>query len=193
MEIEAKVKLKNPSRLRSRLQSNGAVFVGRTLERNWLYDHPDRPLMRADKLLRLREDRRVSLTFKGPRERSEYKKREEIEIEFPDASGVRSFLESVGMIKWFYYEKIRETWELESSEILLDELPHLGCFVEVEAPTEKEIDGVIKKLKLPRDYINCSYVDLLIESSKGRRERMPEFKFPPQHESALSSGDEDSM
>ncbi|MBI4832523.1 MAG: CYTH domain-containing protein, partial [Candidatus Lindowbacteria bacterium] len=62
MEIEAKVRLKNPSKLRASLKSAGATFVGRTLEKNWLYDHPEGTLGRADKLLRLREDRRVLLT-----------------------------------------------------------------------------------------------------------------------------------
>jgi predicted adenylyl cyclase CyaB len=194
VEIEAKVKVKDPPRLRARLQSTGAVFFGRMLERNWLYDHPERLLARADKLLRLRQDRRVSLTFKGPRERSKYKKREEIEMEFPDYPSVHSFLESVGMVKWFYYEKFRETWKLASSEIVLDELPHLGFFAEVEAPTETEIDEVIKRLKLPRDYINRTYVEMLTELSNNRGEkRVLEFRFPPQHESAPAADDDGSI
>jgi len=186
MEIEAKVRLKHPSRLQARLRSVGAKYIGRAFERNWLYDHPDRLLARADKLLRLREDRRVSLTFKGPRAQSEYKKREEMEIEFPSVSSARSFLESVGMTKWFYYEKVRETWTLDSSEIVIDELPYLGFFAEVEAATEDEIDKAVKKLKLPREFVTSTYVELLVGLSKNNLERhVLEFKFPQQPQFSL--------
>jgi adenylate cyclase class 2 len=186
IEIEAKVKLENPAKLRGLLKSAGAKYEGRALEKNWLYDHPERTLARNDKLLRLREKEKVSLTFKGPRERSEYKKREEMEICFPDASSARSLLEAVGFSQWFYYEKIRETWRLEASEIVLDELPGLGLFVEVEAPSDKEVEAIRKRLKLPREYINESYVELLQRLAKGPQGKL-DFRFPQDHQSTLSA------
>ena len=187
MEIEAKVKLKNPSKVRASLNSAGATCKGRVLEKNWLYDHPERTLTKVDKLLRIREDQRVTLAFKGPRQQSEYKKREELEIEFPGASAVRSLLESIGFVTWFYYEKIRETWKLDQSEIVLDELPHLGLFVEVEAPNEGGVDEIIKKLKLPRDYISTTYVEMLREFANRSNMSVQEFKFQPQHEFVLGT------
>lgn len=190
MEIEAKVRLKNPVALRAALTSAGATFEGRVLERNWLYDHPERSLAAADKLLRLRESRRVSLTFKGPRHESEYKKREELEIEFPDASSAASLLKAVGFVMWFYYEKMRETWKLGAAEVVLDELPHLGLFVEIEAPTEAEIEEVVRKLKLPHDYITSTYVEMLDELAPQPGKRVREFKFPSGHESALATGED---
>jgi adenylate cyclase class 2 len=190
MEIEAKVRVKDPVALRASLSSAGATFEGRVLERNWLYDHPERTLARADKLLRLRQDRRVSLTFKGPRHQSEYKKREELEIEFPDASSATSLLKAVGFVMWFYYEKMRETWRLGSSEVVLDELPSLGLFVEIEGPTEAEIEEVVRKLKLPRDYITSTYVEMLDELPAQADKRFREFTFPSGHESALATGED---
>ena len=59
MEIEAKVKLKDPSKLRAILKSAGARFEGRVLEKNWLYDHRERTLGKKDKMLRLREEEKV--------------------------------------------------------------------------------------------------------------------------------------
>ncbi|RJP70760.1 MAG: class IV adenylate cyclase [Candidatus Abyssobacteria bacterium SURF_17] len=192
MEIEAKVRPKNLSKLRSSLKSAGAVFKGRGLEKNWLFDHPEQALAATDKLLRLREDIRVSLTFKGPRQNSQFKKREEIEIEFPDTSSARSLLEAVGFIHWFYYEKFRETWKLGSATIVVDELPQLGVFVEVEAETDAEVEAVVRKLKLPRKYISSTYVELLVESAKQTQKYTGAFRFPPEYESVLGFTDADS-
>ncbi len=187
MEIEAKVKLKNLAKVRTSLNSAGATCEGRVLERNWLYDHPERTLAKVDKLLRIREDVRATLTFKGPRQQSEYKKREELEIEFPSALSARALLESRGFITWFYYEKIRETWKLGPSEIVLDELPHVGLFVEVEALNEREVDAIIKKLNLPRDYISTTYVEMLKEFASCSNMNTQEFKFPPEYEFSLGA------
>lgn len=167
--------------------SGGANYIGRTLEKNWLYDYPERTLMRADKLLRIRQDVRTVLTFKGPRQRSEYKMREELQLEFPDTSSARSLLEAVGFVSWFYYEKIRETWRLDTCEIVLDDLPELGLFVEVEAPTADEIESVMKKLKLKRELISLSYVELFQDLLKRTNRRAEEFKFSPEFKSALAS------
>ncbi len=185
MEIEAKIKLKSPSRLRALLKSAGAECEGLALEKNWLYDYPDRALTRGDKLLRLREDKRVRMTFKGPREESEYKKREEMEFEFPDLPRAKSLLESIGFIKWLYYEKYRETWKLGPCEVVLDELPHFGLYVEIEGPTDEEIASAVKRLKLPRRYITETYVELLQEHSKKVKLFTNDFKFPPDHQSVL--------
>lgn len=188
MEIEAKIKLRDPEKLRSVLKSTGAFFVEKVFEKNWLYDHPDLLLMKQDKLLRLREEGRVTLTFKGPRQQSEYKKREELELEFPDAPSAHSLLEAVGFRQWFYYEKIREKWRVESSEVVLDELPELGLFVEVEAPSEGEVETIRKRLKLSREYIGVSYVELLRDHAKSSRPKGTwQFRFPQGHHSRLST------
>lgn len=174
-------------RLRTLLESRGAAFEGRKMERNWLYDYTDRTLFRSGKALRLRQDKKVTLTFKGPREESDIKKREELEIEFPNVSVCDSLLISVGFVKWFYYEKIRETWTLRECEIVLDELPDLGVFVEIEGPSAETIEKTVKALKLPRRYIPQTYMEMLLELSNGAGRSMREFKFSPQHEYVLGS------
>jgi len=186
MEIEAKIKLKSPSRLRALLKSAHAECEGLVLEKNWLYDYPDRTLTKGDKLLRLRYDEEVLLTLKGPREEeSEYKKREETEFVFPDFSMAQSLLEAIGFIKWFYYEKYRETWRLDPCEVVLDELPELGLYVEIEGPSDDEIAKAIKRLKLPRRYISDTYVDLLQEHSRRSETHTLDFRFPPDHQPML--------
>ena len=186
MEIEAKIKLKSPSRLRALLKSAEAECEGLTLEKNWLYDYPDHSLFRTDKLLRLRQDQSVRVTFKGPRdEESDLKSRQEIEFELPELPKAQSLIESLGFDTWFYYEKYRETWKLEGCEVVLDELPTLGLYVEIEGPNDEEILKAVKRLKLPRKYIAKTYVELLQEYSKTRHASSLAFKFPAEHESVL--------
>jgi predicted adenylyl cyclase CyaB len=108
-----------------------------------------------------------------------------LELEFPDASSASALLRAVGFEEWFYYEKIREIWRLDNSEIDVDELPELGLFVEVEGSSDKDIEAVRKRLKLPRDYINISYVELLQESIKGSSKGALQFRFPENYQPAL--------
>jgi predicted adenylyl cyclase CyaB len=186
MEIEAKIKLKSPSRLRALLKSAEAERQGLVLERNWLYDYPDRSLVRSDRALRLRQDQRVILTFKGPRdEESIYKSREEREFEFPELPRAHSLLESLGFASCFYYEKYRESWKLEACEVVLDELPTLGLYVEIEGSNDEDVAKTVKRLKLPRKYITQTYVELLQEHSGAHQTRNLEFRFPPDHQSIL--------
>jgi adenylate cyclase class 2 len=165
--------------------------MGRALEKNWLYDYPDRKLARADKLLRLREDSRVYITFKGPRQKSEYKEREEIEFDFPDAETARSLCENIGFYKWLYYEKMRETWRLGNCEVVIDELPDLGTFAEIEGPAKMDIEAAVKKLKLPRAYISTTYVEMLQERAAETGGNAREFKFDPHHEFVLAGDDKE--
>ena len=186
METEAKIKLKSPSRLRALLRSAEAERHDLTLEKNWLYDYPDRSLVKSDKALRLRQDQRVLLTFKGPRdEGSTYKSREEREFEFPELPKAQSLLESLGFASYFYYEKYRESWKLEACEVMLDELPTIGLYVEIEGPNDEEIAKAVKRLKLPRKYIKQTYVELLHEHSGTTHIHSPSFRFPPEHQSVL--------
>ena len=161
MEIEAKIKLKSPSRLRALLKSAEAECEGLTLEKNWLYDYPDRSLLRTDKLLRLRQDQSVRVTFKGPRdEESDLKSRQEIEFELPELPKAQSLIESLGFDTWFYYEKYRETFMLDPTHIMFDELP-FGYFVEIESNSLEMVEQATTILGLDWERrIKQSYMEL---------------------------------
>ncbi|RIK18520.1 MAG: class IV adenylate cyclase [Anaerolineae bacterium] len=105
-----------------------------SFERNVRFDTPDEALLRRQELLRLRQDARVRLTFKGPAAEdaiSEAKVREEIELEVGDFDRMALILERLGLQPMQVYEKYRETYRWGNIEIVLDELPY-GNFVELE-------------------------------------------------------------
>ena len=62
------------------------------------------------------------------------------------------------------FEKRRETWELEGCKVELDELPHLGTYVEIEGPAEAIVLRVRGMLGLnDRGLVKASYAALLGE------------------------------
>ena len=59
-------------------------------------------------------------------------------------------------------EKKRRLWRLSDCEVALDELPLLGCFVEIEGPDERTIADVQKTLGLSLlPHIQKSYAALM--------------------------------
>ena len=142
MPLETEVKFFTPdlSAVRSRLLAQGGgLLKPRLHERNVVYDTPDFALKNELKLLRLRADGRVRLTFKGPTAAdalSEAKVREEIEVEAADFDALDANLHKLGFESKLSYEKYRETWTVQEVEIVLDELPY-GDFVELEGVDEQ--------------------------------------------------------
>lgn len=135
LEVEVKFLIANLGPIRGRLVRLGAeMIVPRVFERNVRFDTSDEALLRRQELLRLRQDARVRLTFKGPAAEdviSEAKVREEIELEVGDFDRMTLILERLGFRPVQAYEKYRETYRWGDVEIVLDELPY-GDFVELE-------------------------------------------------------------
>ncbi|MBN1512032.1 MAG: class IV adenylate cyclase [Phycisphaerae bacterium] len=169
VEIEAKLKVESLEAVRERLQAVEAVFVRDVTERNLQYDSADGRLRRGDSVLRIRslEVHRgaalpATLTYKGPRLPGRVKHRTEIELAVPDAESATGLLEALGYVRLCLLEKRRETWQLESCHVELDELPYLGSFVEIEGPDEASITRVQQRLGLSdRPHIPQGYIALL--------------------------------
>lgn len=139
LEAEVKFFVSSLDLIRERLGAGGATMtVPRVFEKNVRFDTPDHALLRRLELLRLRQDTRARLTFKGPASEdigAEVKVREEIELEIADFDLMAAILERLGYSSVQVYEKYRETWWWLGVEIVLDELP-FGDFIELEGDAE---------------------------------------------------------
>ena len=137
LEVEVKFMLRDLDAFRRRLADVGAEIVApRVFERNVRFDTADAALLARQQLLRLRQDTRVRLTFKGPVAEdvvSEAKVREEIELEVGDFDRMSAVLQRLGFLPVQVYEKYRETYQWRDVEIVLDEMP-FGNFIELEGP-----------------------------------------------------------
>ena len=148
IETEVKFLLTDQEIIRNRLHRTGAVSAGNFHEINYRYDDADNRLRAAQHLLRLRRDSRNRLTLKQPHPSggSQFKTHNELEIEVSDFDTTHHLLEALGYHRAQIYEKHRETFRLEATEICLDHLPY-GHFVEIEG-TPESIPSVAERLGL---------------------------------------------
>ncbi len=136
-EVEAKFYVPDLAGIERRLQELGArCLQPRMHEINLRFDTPQGELRRQGRVLRLRKDREVHLTYKQGRSiEGGIHTREEIEFALADFDAARRFLEALGYQVSFIYEKYRTVYLLDEVEIMLDELPY-GNFVEIEGEAE---------------------------------------------------------
>ena len=142
LEIEVKFYLSDMDAIRDRILELGAVSMGRIFETNLRFDDADNRLIEKKSLLRLRRDTKTILTFKSepPFKNDQFKILKELEVEVSDFATMKHILESLGFREEQVYEKWRETFRLNSSNLCLDTMPY-GDFLEIEGQMED-----IKKL-----------------------------------------------
>jgi len=92
------------------------------------------------------------------------KSREEIEVVVDDRGAAVELVGRLGFGVTLSFEKVRETWRLGGTEVVLDTLPHLGLFVEVEAGTEVEVREALGRLGLGEaEMVKESYIRMIAE------------------------------
>lgn len=135
LEVEVKFFVPDLNAIREQLVQLGVeVTKPRIFEQNVRYDTMNEELFQEWKLLRLRQDNVVTVTFKGePQEEvtSEARVREELEVQVSDFETMAMIFERIGFYPVQSYEKYRETFIWGNVEVVLDELPY-GDFVELE-------------------------------------------------------------
>jgi adenylate cyclase class 2 len=174
VEIEAKLKVDSLPDIERKLTELGADFKAEQLQTDFLFDDENAALTTADRCLRLRRQsvgggESFFLTYKGPKEKSNFKKRREIEIEITEAESAQKLLSALGYEKVLVVEKKRRLWQLGRCAVALDQLPLLGDFVEIEGPNNEEIADVQNSLGLSElPHIEKSYAQLTKEEQERR-------------------------
>ena len=166
LEVEAKFQVDDLTAVRDRLIGLSAILKKeRIYEKNTVYDDAQQTYKKGGRLIRLRQDEKVKLTFKGEppaavQLANEAKVREEIELEILDFDKMEQILDRLGLQPALVYEKYRETWQLGDVEVVLDELPY-GNFVELEGE-EADIKRVAADCDLDwHSRLNTNYLALL--------------------------------
>lgn len=171
-EIEAKLKVDSLQSIERQLQELGAQFVEQQHQIDYYFDDEKSSFAKGDKCLRLRlqsieNDETTFLTYKGPKQKDNFKKRLEIEIQVTDVESAENLLSALGYNKKLVIEKERKIWQLCSCIVALDNLPSLGCFIEIEGPDNSKIAEVQKKLGLENiRHISDSYAELMAKNTK---------------------------
>lgn len=169
IEIEAKMKLRDPAAMEHRLVEAGAELRAKLLETNTFFDTPQRSLKSADRGLRVRVEQdtgagtsRVVITHKGPRAHGKLKSRAETELEVSSAEDAARLLGVLGFEAVLGFEKKRTRWVLDGCHVAMDTVPYVGDFIEVEGPTDKAVLDVRDKLGLADEpLIRASYIAMI--------------------------------
>ncbi len=177
-EQEVKFFLADPIAFQKKLKRLGKLKHRRVHETNLRFDTIDGQLSSLQKVLRLRKDKRIRVTYKGPADaNASVAKRTEIEFEVSDFNSARAFLEALGFSVTVSYEKFRTTYTMGDTEVVLDELP-FGIFCEIEGRDEDAIRKASTVLELQWQH-RClkSYLQLFQELKNKLVLQMPDLCF----------------
>jgi adenylate cyclase class 2 len=188
IEVEAKVYITNEdefAHLKSSLLSKNFKALIEHQETDYYYNSPVRDFRQTDEALRIRKikvneiqnDKKLEITWKGPKLDSKLKTREELTITIKDTSisVLKHFLCVLGFLDILEVRKRRESFKKEDTTVSLDRVDKLGLFMEVEIlSTASKVKNASTKLvkllcDLIPDYeernIRRSYLELLIEKN----------------------------
>lgn len=172
VEIEAKLKVDSLGQIAEKLTLLGAEFVEEQTQKDHYFDDADSSLLKTDRCLRVRisvtgRHEKIFLTYKGPKEKTDLKKRQEIELELGNSDVAGKLLQALGYRDALTIEKTRSLWRLDDCLIALDQLPSLGNFVEIEGPNEEKIKSVQESLGLQHfSHIPESYASLMLNKKR---------------------------
>lgn len=167
LETEVKFYLKNKDTVREAILALGAHSRGRAFESNIRFEDSNKSLIQRKSLLRLRQDKKCTLTFKSPlkNDDSQYKIFNELEVNVSDFDTMQNILESVGFYPEQIYEKRRETLVLDNSLFCIDAMPY-GNFLEIEGP-RSDIRNFAHLLKLDwKKRILMNYLEIFANLRK---------------------------
>ncbi len=184
VEVEAKLLVDDLAAVEARLVALGAARRhDRVYERNIRYEDAAGTLTPDGIVLRLRQDSRARLTYKGPaaQDTPGLQSRYEAEVTVDDFETMDLILRQLGFRPFMVYEKYRTTYALVDTEIVLDEMPY-GQFVEVEGRSEA-IEAALDSLGLAggrrleqsygqlfdfvRVHLGLTFTDLTFENFEG--------------------------
>jgi adenylate cyclase, class 2 len=146
-EIEVKILDINKEQIRRKLKILKAekIFSGEV--HTISLDFPNRSLSKKNSILRLRRlGDKVELCFKGKQEKSNFKIRQEIETITDDFEKTLKIFENLGLKRFYEGKKHRESYRLGKTKFEIDTWPDIPAFLEIEAPTEKDVVTAVKML-----------------------------------------------
>jgi adenylate cyclase class 2 len=183
IEIEVKVRIRDPDEVERRLQGLGAKLIDIVEEVDSYVDlAPCIDMRKQDMALRIRKRRSLvtgesinELTFKGRRMPGAVKARKEITVIISDGEKLLEILRELGFSNIYTVSKTRKIFALEDLKIFIDNVKELGTFLEIEAPSTMNIEKFRQVIK---DLFNVlgvdescieskTYLELLLEGREG--------------------------
>jgi len=145
-EIEVKILEIDVPQVKDRLTELGTekTFAGEVFAVSL---DQDNKLKAQGSFIRLRKvGDKIELCFKGPKEDSEFKIREEVQVNTDDFTATLAIFNKLGFSKIDETVKQRESYKLGEIKFEIDTYPGLPPFLEIEAPSKEEVQKYVEKL-----------------------------------------------
>lgn len=181
VETEAKYAVTDPSALVIALQGLGFSSSELVDQRDEYFDFSDNRLRKLDFVIRIRvEGGRIFISLKGPRFYVDSGESSRIELEFvaKEALSLKADLESKQLEVTWFFEKRRTSYTREDAGcvVMIDEVPEIGYFVEIEGPLDA-VRAVMPQIKQFLGGIERrNYRDLFVESKRAQGVGLDEIK-----------------
>jgi adenylate cyclase, class 2 len=177
-ELEIKIKIRSEEHFQEIYDTCNRLFgapMSHVFQLDEYYDTPDGQLKKQDLVIRIRSNgEKKTIALKSPRVDLPSGMTSRIELEFLSAEGekVHEQLLSQGLNPNEAAEKERWTFTYNECEIVLDRLPFIGSFIEIEGPSEDVIHKIVHLLDLSScQIIRKNYGELMMDKFR-------EFQFP---------------
>lgn len=163
-EVEAKFLRVDFEEIRNRLKAAGATCEQpMRLMRRALIEPPALLEAGRDAFLRIRDEgHRTTLTFKEYKDKS-INGTYELETVVADFDDTLQIFKELGYEIQTYQETKRETWQLGSSEVVLDEWPWLAPYIEIEDADEYAVQRTAELLGFSWADHRVGNVDVALE------------------------------
>lgn len=170
-EIELKFRVKEINPLIEKLQSLGCELEEPIFQKDTIYvaNLENTESTEGSLWLRVRkENQKVEMNLKKQSVNKE--ESQEIEFEVSSYEKARAFLETLGYKKWVVVNKKRSYTKYLQYNLCIDEVEHLGSFIEIELLVEEndakdyreDLYVVASKLGLSEDDVIHSHYDTMI-------------------------------
>jgi adenylate cyclase class 2 len=172
MEVEAKFRLKEG--VLEKIEEIAKLNEEKE-EIDVYLNHPCRDFAKTNEALRIRQEKRIKVTYKGPKIDAETKSREEVNVEVSSLDEALRLFEFLGFKKFRTVKKRRKIYRLEGAIICVDSVEGLGDFIEIEVEGGLEKKEEIFRIAAILGYskaesIRLSYLEMLEKIKSGSRE-----------------------
>jgi adenylate cyclase class IV len=151
LEYEYTFRNYNKKNLIETIKKNGGYKVGHYIFKVMVFYHPSHE-NKDGTYIRVRDEgHRITMTYKYF---NKEKFADEHEINIDNFDVAVNILLGIGCKTKYYYEKLREIWNIKNSEIVFDINPGMSERMEVESPTLKELDSLTNKLNILEFKVN---------------------------------------
>lgn len=147
-ELEVKFYPVEKNKVRNDLKGIGATLTKDEVKmRRVVYSHHKNPKIRGT-YARIRDEGgvvRVSLKVNAAAD-GIIADQKELDFTVDSFDAAKEFFDRVGLVTTGYQENFRETWNYLGSEIVIDTWPSLEPYIEIESPTEEELQEIATRL-----------------------------------------------